>query len=67
MLDAGRLDVATDRFHDVRLVVKGTHLSCVLDQTVVLTATNDSFPTGRIALVAGSDEAAEFDDVGVER
>ena len=65
VLDARRLDVPTDRFHDVRLVARGSQLSCVFDQTVVLTATDASFPSGRIALVAGSDETAEFDDVVV--
>jgi hypothetical protein len=63
LLDARRMDVATDRFHDVRLVVKGGRISCVFDQTVVLTAADTSFPRGRIAFVAGSDEAAELDDV----
>jgi hypothetical protein len=65
LLDARRMDVATDRFHDVRLVVKGSRVSCVFDQTVVLTAADTSFAKGRIAFVAGSDEAAELDDVVV--
>lgn len=63
LLDARTADVAADRFHDVRLVVRGSRLSCVFDQTVVLTAVDASFVAGRIALVAGADEAAEFDDV----
>jgi hypothetical protein len=65
LLDARRMDVSADRFHDVRLVVRGTHLSCVFDQTVVLTATDATFPSGQVALVAAADEAAEFDDVVV--
>jgi hypothetical protein len=65
LLDARRQDVATDRFHDLSLVVKGGRVSCVFDDSVVLTATDASFSSGRIALVAGSDEAAEFDDVEV--
>jgi len=63
LLDARTVEVATNRFHDVRLVVRGSRLSCVFDQTVVLTAVDASFPGGRIALVAGADEVAEFDDV----
>jgi hypothetical protein len=63
LLDARRMDVATDRFHDVRMVVKGGQISCEFDETVTLTATDASFPSGRIAFVAGSDEAAELDDV----
>jgi pectate lyase len=65
LLDARRMDVATNGFHDVRLVVKGGSLSCEFDQTVVLTATDGSFASGRIAFVAGSDEAAELGDVVV--
>ena len=63
LLDARRMDVATDRFHDVRMVVKGDQVSCEFDQTAVLTAADGSFSSGRIAFVAGSDEAAELDDV----
>jgi pectate lyase len=65
LLDARRTDVATNRFHDIRLVVERSHVSCVFDDVIVLEATDDSFASGRIALVAGSDEAAEFDDVVV--
>jgi hypothetical protein len=65
LLDARTMDVATDRFHDVSLVVKGPRVSCVFDETVVLTATDSSFASGAIALVAGADETAEFDDVVV--
>jgi hypothetical protein len=63
LLDARRMDMDTDRFHEVRLVVKGGQVSCVFDQDVVLRAVDESFSSGRIALVAASDEAAEFDDV----
>jgi pectate lyase len=65
LLDARRMDVATTGFHDVRLVVKGGSLSCEFDETVALTATDGSFANGRIAFVAGPDEAAELDDVVV--
>lgn len=67
LLDARRMDVATDRFHDVRLVVRGSTISCEFDETVTLTAVDASFSSGRIAFVAGSDEAAELDDVIVSR
>ena len=63
LLDARRMDVATNGFHDVRLVVKGGSLSCEFDATVALTATDRSFANGRIAFVASGDEAAELDDV----
>jgi hypothetical protein len=65
LLDARRMDVATNGFHDVRLVVKGGSLSCELDETVALTATDPSFANGRIAFIASNDEAAELDDVVV--
>jgi hypothetical protein len=65
LLAARRVDVATDRFHDVRLVVKGASISCQFDEKVVLSALDGSFTRGRIAFVASSDEAAELDDVVV--
>jgi pectate lyase len=65
LLDARRMNVVTNGFHDVRLVVKGGSLSCEFDETVALTATDGSFANGRIAFVAGGDEAAELDDVVV--
>jgi len=66
LLDARRMDVAGDRFHDVRIVVRGASLSCVFDDDVVLRATDASFPGGRIGMVAAANEAAEFDDVVVD-
>jgi hypothetical protein len=65
LLDGRRQDVGADRFHDVRLVVKGSEVSCVFDESVVLVATDTQLPRGRIALVAANDEKAEFDDVTV--
>jgi hypothetical protein len=65
LLDARSVDVGSDSFHDVRLVVDGSRQSCVFDQTVVLQAADTSFASGRIALVAGSEEGAEFGDVSV--
>jgi hypothetical protein len=65
LLDARRMAVATDRFHDVRLVVKGSQLSCVFDATVVLTGTDTTFASGQIALLAANDETAEFANIVV--
>jgi hypothetical protein len=67
LLDARRMNVATNGFHDVRLVVNGGSLSCEFDETVALTATDASFANGRIAFVAAGDEAAELADVVVGR
>jgi len=64
-LDARSVTVDTHRFHDVRLVVNGSRLSCVLDGSVLLTAVDGSFPTGRVGLVAAAGEAAEFTNVDV--
>jgi len=65
LLDARRMAVGAAGFHDVRLVVQGGRISCVLDETTQLTATDGTFARGRIAFVAGPDEAAELDDVVV--
>jgi pectate lyase len=65
LLDARSALVDTRRFHDVRLVVTGSRLSCVLDGSVLLSAVDGSFPAGRVGLVAGAGEAAEFADISV--
>jgi hypothetical protein len=65
LLDARIANVDTKRFHTVRLVARGTQLGCTLDGTTLLSAVDASFASGRIALLASDDEAAEFGDVGV--
>jgi hypothetical protein len=65
LLDARRMDVAAGRFHDLRLVVDGSRISCELDESVTLSAVDGTFASGRIAFVAGAGEAAELDDVVV--
>jgi pectate lyase len=65
LLDARRAPMDAARFHDVRLVVNGTQLSCVVDGTYVLSAVDRTFRSGRIALVAADGERAEFGDVSV--
>jgi hypothetical protein len=57
--------VDTTRFHDVRLVVDGEHLSCIVDGTYLLMAADGTFRNGRVALVAAAGEAAEFAEVRV--
>jgi pectate lyase len=65
LLDARRATIDTSQFHEVRLVVSGTRLSCEIDGTYVLSAVDPSFRTGRIALLAADGEAAEFSAVNV--
>jgi hypothetical protein len=57
-LDLGRL-------HTVRLEMRGSQLTCSLDGTPLLHATDSTFASGRIALVAGAGEAADFGGVRV--
>jgi hypothetical protein len=64
LLDARVANVDTKRFHTVRMVAHGTQLGCTFDGTM-LSAVDTSFASGRIALLASDDEAAEFGDVGV--
>lgn len=57
------LDLAGD--HNVRLEMRGSTITCALDGTVLLRATDTTFSAGSIALVASTGEAAEFDNVRV--
>lgn len=52
-------------FHTVRLDMHGSQLTCSLDGTTAVHATDATFSSGRIALVADAGEAAEFDNVRV--
>jgi hypothetical protein len=67
MTELGRRAIAADtaRFHGVRLTVTGAAMSCSLDGAPPLTAIDRTFRNGRIALLASSEEAAEFGDVWV--
>jgi hypothetical protein len=67
MTELARQAVAPDtvRFHGVRLSATGATLSCSLDGDRPLLATDRSFKAGRIALLASSDEAAEFGGIWV--
>jgi hypothetical protein len=51
--------------HSVLLQVRGAQLTCSLDGTPTLQATDTTFATGRVALVATTGEAAEFGRVRV--
>jgi hypothetical protein len=64
---AGASDLRIDptTFHVVRLDVRGNQLSCSIDGSPVVLATDGSFSTGRVALVASQDEPADFDNVRV--
>jgi hypothetical protein len=55
----------TTRFHGIRLAVTGGTLTCSLDAAPPLIAGDRTFKGGRIALLASSDEAAEFGSVWV--
>jgi hypothetical protein len=65
LLDGRRAAVDTTRFHRVRLSVMGDRLSCMIDGTWLLGWTDGTLRSGRIALVASDQEAAEFDNVEV--
>jgi hypothetical protein len=65
LLDVRRVEVASNRFHDVRLAVHGSNLSCILDDTAMLRAVDSSLASGQIALVCNGDMTAEFGDVRV--
>ena len=57
-LDLGRL-------HTVRLEMRGSQLACSVDGTPLLHATDSTFASGGVALVAGAGEAADFGSVRV--
>jgi len=64
---AGASDLRIDptTFHAVRLDLRGNQLSCSIDGSPVVQATDGSFSSGRVALVASQDEPADFDNVRV--
>jgi hypothetical protein len=57
------LDLASR--HTVGLDLRGSRLTCSLDGAPLVRATDATFASGRIALVASTGEAADFDDVRV--
>ena len=65
LLDARRSEVATNQFHDVRLVVAGNRISCEFDESITLSAVDGTLPSGKIAFLAAAGEAAEMTDVVV--
>jgi hypothetical protein len=65
LLDARRSEVSPEQFHDVRIVVSGNHISCEFDASITMSAVDNTFPTGKIAFLAATGEAAELTDVVV--
>jgi hypothetical protein len=63
----GSRPVAIDPIHfsNLRLVMGGRQLSCVLNGAIALRATDGSLTSGETALVAGDSDPAEFDNVTV--
>jgi hypothetical protein len=51
--------------HDLSLDLRGDRLTCSLDGTPLVRATDATFAAGRVALVASAGSAADFDDVRV--
>ena len=65
LLDNRPVAVDPTRFSNLRLVMEGSRLSCILNGTVLCSAADGSLTSGRVALIAGDNEAAEFDNVVV--
>ena len=65
VLDASGVSLDLSGDHNVRLDMRGSKLTCALDGTVLLHATDSTFSAGSIALVASAGEVAEFDNVRV--
>ncbi|HXM55757.1 MAG TPA: hypothetical protein VOB72_10240 [Candidatus Dormibacteraeota bacterium] len=64
-LDASGVSLDLSGSHNVRLEMRGGTITCALDGTVLLHASDRTFTSGRIALVASAGEAADFDNVRV--
>ena len=65
LLDSRPVAIDPTRFSNLRLVMKGDQLSCVLNGVLLCSAVDDSLANGEVALIAGDREAAEFDNVTV--
>jgi hypothetical protein len=65
LLDSRLVVIDPTRFSNLRLVMNGDRLSCVLNGVLVCSAVDDSLTNGQVALIAGDREAAEFDNVTV--
>src|SRR5207248_8919072 len=63
VLRAARIPAARPLFHKIRMVMKGNQLSCSLDATSVLHATDGVFGTGQMALIAAGSLPSEFGNV----
>jgi hypothetical protein len=64
-LDVSGVSLDLSGSHNVRLEMRGSLITCALDGTVLLRATDRTYASGRIALVASAGEAADFDNVRV--
>jgi hypothetical protein len=67
LLKSSPVAIDPSRFSNVRLVMKGNQLSCGLNGVILFTATDASITNGQIALIAGDNNPAEFDNVSVTR
>jgi hypothetical protein len=67
LLKGSPIAIDPSRFSNVRLVMKGSQLSCGLNGVILFTATDTSITNGQVALIAGDNNAAEFDNVSVTR
>jgi len=65
LLDSRPVAIDPTRFSNLRLVMRGAQLSCVLNGVLVCSAVDGSLASGQVALIAGDREAAEFDNVTV--
>jgi hypothetical protein len=65
LLDNRPVAIDSTHFSNLRLVMKGDQLSCVLNGVLLFTAVDHSLTNGQVALIAGDNEAAEFDNVTV--
>jgi pectate lyase len=64
-LDLSGISLDLSGRHTVALEMRGSRLTCSLDGVALLHATDATFASGRIALVASAGEAVEFDNVHV--
>jgi hypothetical protein len=67
LLRSSPVAIDPSRFSNVRLVMKGNQLSCGVNGVILFTAADASITNGRVALVAGDNNPAEFDNVSVTR
>jgi hypothetical protein len=60
-----RANVSANRWHTLRVVMKGAEFECYLNDTKVFTAKDTTYPLGKVGMISQADSSTYFDDFTV--